>query len=610
MNPVELRRRVRVKWPAPGFVVLWAGLTALLAVETLAGPVGEWRVGVFVAGALLLALSFALARPRSLLALVPALAAVVFAPLFADSAGPSAGALPLFVTPFAALVPLGYLAGRRGTAPRPFLVLAAAAAVAGLAVGVVAGAVETGAFGAVSAVLDWPVLLLAGTAALAAPWLFGRYRWQAADLVRAGWERAELLEALRRDGDERARLRERARIAQDMHDSLGHDLSLIALRAAALEVASGIGAEHREAAAVLRADVAAAAERLRDVIGVLRPEGASGPTGAADRDGAADCDGGTDPGGTADPDGIARPDGATRPDIPGLVGRAVAAGMRVELTSEGDPGGVPDMVRRAAHRIVQEALTNAAKHAPGAAVTVLLRHTATETEVRVVNGAPAAPTTTAQASAASGADADVRPVAGAGTGLAAMAERARLLGGTVHAAPQGEGFAVVAALPHRADAAGPERTDAVGPDHNDAAGPERTGPVPTTESARQYEERRRGVRRGLSVLLVVPVAVAALLGVVRLAADGAVSTVNGLDPAVYADLRIGQDQGDAERRLPFFRMFTEPVGEMPPAPAGAECAYYWSAQQTDERKFFRLCFAEGRLVAKDALPLSALSPSP
>ncbi|MFC4563141.1 sensor histidine kinase [Nocardiopsis mangrovi] len=645
MNPFDVRSRVRgrVHWPAPGAVVLWAGLTAVLALETLAGPVAARRPVEFVVGALLLALSVALARSRPLRSLVPPLAMAVSAPVLAYLGGALTAAPPFSITPFAALIPLGYLAGRRGTEPRPFLLLMAAAAVAGLVAGVATGAAEAGAFGAVSAVFDWPLLPAAGTAAPVAPWLLGRYRRQAADLVRAGWERAELLEALRRDGDERARLRERARIARDMHDSLGHDLSLIALRAAALEVAPGAAAEHREAAGALRADVAAAAERLRDVIGVLRPEGGAGPSGATDPGGASSPDI-PDLGGTSGlaisgvigvtrPD-VAGPDGTTRPDISGLVDRAAAAGMRVELTGDGGLDGVPDTVRRAAHRIVQEGLTNAAKHAPGSAVTVLLRHTATATEVRVVNGAPDAP-----APEALGPDAGVRRVPGTGTGLAAMAERARLLGGTLRAAPHGGGFAVDAVLPHRTDVAGPHSTDgggteaatamgadgigATGPEHvgaagqgrvsvgqgRIAAGPGRVGGGPATESARQYEERRLRVRRGLSVLLLVPVAVPAAIGVLKLAADGAVSTVNGLDPAVYADLRVGHDRGEVERRLPFFRMFADPVGDMPAAPADAECVYYWSAQQTDERKFFRLCFAEDRLAAKDALPLSALSPN-
>ncbi|MFF2437284.1 histidine kinase [Streptomyces sp. NPDC058107] len=71
------------------------------------------------------------------------------------------------------------------------------------------------------------------------PWFVGRFWRQYQELIRAGWERAEHLEREQRLVAEQARLLERARIAQDMHDVLGHDLSLIALSAGALKLAPG-----------------------------------------------------------------------------------------------------------------------------------------------------------------------------------------------------------------------------------------------------------------------------------------------------------------------------------------------------------------------------------
>lgn len=102
------------------------------------------------------------------------------------------------------------------------------------------------------------------------PWLLGRFWRQSQELVRAGWERAERLERERQLVAEQARLRERARIAQDMHDALGHDLSLIALRAGALKLAPGLAPPHREAVQEIRAGAAAAVDRLGEVIGILR----------------------------------------------------------------------------------------------------------------------------------------------------------------------------------------------------------------------------------------------------------------------------------------------------------------------------------------------------
>src|SRR3954471_20518274 len=121
-----------------------------------------------------------------------------------------------------------------------------------------------------------------------------------------------------------ARLRERSRIAEDMRDSVGHELSLIALRAAALEVDDDLPERHRAAATELRQAAATATERLGEIIGVLRDGGSAAPTLPAHE----------------------------------LVDRAAASGLEVRLVQEGRAELSP-MVDRAVHRVVQEALTNA-----------------------------------------------------------------------------------------------------------------------------------------------------------------------------------------------------------------------------------------------------------
>ena len=92
----------------------------------------------------------------------------------------------------------------------------------------------------------------AAVLAVLLPWLVGRYLRQRDELIRTGWELADRMERERDLADEQARLRERSRIATDIHDSVGHELSLIALRAAAIEVDSSAGAAARRAAAELR----------------------------------------------------------------------------------------------------------------------------------------------------------------------------------------------------------------------------------------------------------------------------------------------------------------------------------------------------------------------
>ncbi|MFG2585042.1 sensor histidine kinase [Streptomyces malaysiensis] len=301
------------------------------------------------------------------------------------------------------------------------------------AVGLI-GAVAAGVV-AVAAVPSWItwadrfVAVVAGAVVL--PWFVGRFCRQYRELVRAGWERAARLEREQRLIAEQARLRERARIAQDMHDVLGHELSLIALSAGALKLAPGLADGHREAARDIRARAAAAVDRLGEVIGVLRQE----PDGAPQE---------------PDGDGVAE-----------LVERASASGLAVRLRIEGETGvpgrtGVPGEpgeplpdVERAVHRVVREALTNVAKHAPGAEATVHVRHTPEETEVRVANG----PAPTA---------APDRP-GGAGFGLIGLDERVRLAGGTFDYGPESGGFAVRATFPPTRAARRPTQATAAHP---------------------------------------------------------------------------------------------------------------------------------------------------
>ncbi|OIJ23760.1 hypothetical protein UG56_026185 [Nocardioides luteus] len=226
---------------------------------------------------------------------------------------------------------------------------------------------------------------------MALPWLSGRYLRQVA--------RHHSTEI------EQAQLTERARIAQEMHDSLGHELSLIALRAGALEVAPGLSGPHQKAAGDIRAAAAGATERLGEIVGVLRPAAEDAPLAPA-------------------ADGIG-----------GLIERARESGMDVRLIGSLDEGAAP--VRdAAAHRIVQEALTNAARHAPGSAVTVSVEEREPDgVRLSVSNGRatlpPRAGTTT-------------------GLGLAGLEEAARAAGGTLrHGPTTGGGFEVVADLPAR-----------------------------------------------------------------------------------------------------------------------------------------------------------------
>ncbi|MFE3461836.1 sensor histidine kinase [Nocardiopsis aegyptia] len=350
----------------------------------------------------------------------------------------------------AAVVAFGI--GRRGVRPAERV---------GTRVQVLLAVLATALAGAL-AVLAWtsPALSLGSLALLPLPVILA---WAAGDHLRT---RAELRRRERHGVADQARRRERARIAQDMHDSLGHEIGLLAVRAGALEVAPDPTPEStRAAAADLRLGAARAAERLRQVIGVL---------------------------GAHDPHALAPQSTAE------LVERARASGMRVHWhtpdtdTDTGTGDAVPDLVERTVHRLVQEALTNAAKHAPGARVDIEVQHTSAHTALTVTNGAPTDPPPTAPP--------------GTGTGLVGLHERVRLAGGTLSAEPLGEGFQVRAHLPHTPRSA----TTAPAPAATATAGPGREDALPPHLAAHAWRRLRWDLARTVAITTALTCAVAGL----------------------------------------------------------------------------------------------------
>ncbi|MFF9100866.1 sensor histidine kinase [Streptomyces rubrogriseus] len=433
-----------------------------------------------------------------------------------------------------------FLAGRRPgrTAPTALALLAV------LAAGVTA----------LSVVPAW--LPLAGrfvavvVAAMMLPWFAGRFWCQYRQLVRAGWERAGQLQREQRLIADQARLRERTRIAQDMHDLLGHDLSLIALSAGALKLAPDLAEHHQRAAADIRARAAASVERLGEVIGVLREETGEAPV-------------------EPDDTGLAR-----------LTSEASGAGLPVELRVDGEADDLPPVVARATHRVVQEALTNVAKHAPGARTTVHVTHTATRTEVVVENGPP--PSTDRVRT---------RPGIG-GLGLIGLGERVRLTGGSFRHGPRDGGYAVVARIPHHPSP----------PPHHPSPLPPSPLAFPAARDDALPQEHRRARRRAgrtLVAAVMVPLVTAALLSGVLMLWETRSAAQSVLDPRDYARLHVGQDRSEVRRLLPerqtdYRPPADEPMGE------GTTCEYYaMTADRFDDRSgdAYRLCFREDTLVS-------------
>jgi signal transduction histidine kinase len=209
----------------------------------------------------------------------------------------------------------------------------------------------------------------------------------------------------------KTRVEERNRVARELHDVIGHTLvvSLLHVQSARLAV------EHDPADA---ARALAEAERLgreclaevRMTVGMLRED--ESPGGGSGRDGSSGP-------------GMAPLPGAD--GLPALVERFRSAGADITLTIDGDISVLPATTGLAVYRIAQEALTNAAKHAPGA-----------PTEVRLGVGGGRVTLT---------ADSRAAPGTGTGLGLVSMHERAESLGGTCEAGPGGHGWLVRATLP-------------------------------------------------------------------------------------------------------------------------------------------------------------------
>ncbi|MCI3223731.1 sensor histidine kinase [Streptomyces sp. NP-1717] len=218
-------------------------------------------------------------------------------------------------------------------------------------------------------------------------------------------ERAELAEREQNARAEQAQALERNRIAREMHDVLAHRISLVAVQAGVLDHRGDLSAEESR---VLVRGVAEgsrqALEELRDVLGVLRadPGHAEAPQPSLER-------------------------------IPALVAEARTSGMDITLTTT-VTGTPSDVVGRTCYRVVQEGLTNAAKHAPGAHIRITVEGTAGgELHVSVHN---------------SSAGAWITPPPASGFGLLGLTERVDLAGGKLshHPTPD-NGYLLTAQLP-------------------------------------------------------------------------------------------------------------------------------------------------------------------
>jgi signal transduction histidine kinase len=240
---------------------------------------------------------------------------------------------------------------------------------------------------------------------LGAAWPLGR-AFQRNATQRAAIELRSQALALERDRSARqAAAEERARISRELHDVVGHGLTVVVLQLLAAEGLFGAGDVElgRTKMASAEESARAALEEMRRLLVLLGEDGAGSP--------------GPQPG---------------LGDLDRLLDQARAAGGQISLTVEGETQQIPAGVDLAAYRIVQEGLTNVLKHARPPRATVRICYEADAVAVEILDeGAPAS-----------------APGDGAGRGLTGLRERVLLYGGVIRTGPRpGTGFAVSARLP-------------------------------------------------------------------------------------------------------------------------------------------------------------------
>ncbi|WP_406411072.1 histidine kinase [Streptomyces halstedii] len=287
---------------------------------------------------------------------------------------------------------------------------------------------------------DWyiPLVSLFMALGLTAPAvLFGLYIGARRRLMESLRERADSLERelslLADRAEERAewaRTEERTRIAREMHDVVAHRVSLMVVHAAALQAVAPKDPAKAVRNAALVGDMGRQAlTELREMLGVLRSGDAlvAGPVGRVPLASVGRV--------AAEAVVVVAEDGPRLREVEALVAQSRDAGMAVELSVDGETRAYAPEVEQTAYRVVQEALTNAHKHAAGAKTWVRLAHRGAEVAMQVENG----PT--------DGATADAGLPSG-GNGLVGMRERVLALGGVFVSGPtEAGGFRVSAVLP-------------------------------------------------------------------------------------------------------------------------------------------------------------------
>ncbi|MFD7442899.1 sensor histidine kinase [Streptomyces sp. NPDC059909] len=356
----------------------WAiavGVAATLLVTGLSGQHSATNLDL-LGYALLTAGGLALAARRR--APVPVLAVTGLSAVGYQAAGLDVPAVAYLFAVYAAV-----RAGHRTITVAASVTMLAALPLAALA----SGLHDTGeAFARARGALELAWLIAAGAAG---------------EALRQAERRADEAERTREETARRRADEERLHIARELHDSLTHQISIIKVQAeVAVHVARRRGEQVPEALLAIQEAGREASRELRATLEALRDDDTTPPRGLD--------------------------------HVPELVERASTAGLDVTLTIEGQRHDVPAAVDRTVYRIVQESLTNIARHAAAGTASVRIDCRPDALAIRIDDDGKATP--------------DIAPVPG--VGLLGMRERVTALGGRLRAEPRGEGgFTVQAELP-------------------------------------------------------------------------------------------------------------------------------------------------------------------
>jgi hypothetical protein len=379
-----------------------------------------------------------------------------------------------------------YLCGRRGTTWAAVVLLSTAEIAATVAVAV--------RHDAASWLLDQVITVFAVSATMA-----GAYRRLRHDLTLRGWSHAR-----------EAQLRERTRVAAEIHDTLGHDLTLLSLQAAAIQIKAG-DPEIREQAAALRAGAADAIATVRGLVDLLGEDKSDVVQQAREADATIDVN---------------------RSDV---LQRAREAGMTIDVTGAPPEAGFTG-------RLVAEALSNAARHAPGAPVTITFGAVG---RVEISN------------SRVRGGAAPDRQ----GTGLATLRATLERAGGELTVDDADDQFRLIARIPDNA------------------------GESPL---AADYASRRRRLRTTLAAGVLAPIV---SLGVVSAGFNTWAAHDATMEPEAYGKLHVGMTERDALNVLPPRQAPIRPDKSDP------GCRYFTDGNFPLAYGNYEICFRDGLVTS-------------